>query len=463
MSGASLSGEASRAAPRGTVVTSALAVFATLVLGSGPAGAVPSFAQQTGEPCSACHVGAFGPQLKPFGRDFKLFGYQSTDHKSRELPLAAMVIGSATHTAANQVPPPAAHFGENDNFAIDQVSLFYAGAAPLGFGAFAQVTYSGIDRAFSLDNVDIRRVKEVSLFGRDALIGIDFNNNPTSQDVWNSAPAWGFPYNSSGLAPGAEAATLIDGGLEHAVFGGGVYGLWNNTLYAEATAYLPLDRTLAGRLGAGAGSDSDRYNGVIPYARVALLHDFATPDAPQDADQTVEIGVYGLRAERYPGGDTSAGADKLSDLAIDANYQYIGSSRHVVSAHAAYIRESQDLSASSRLFGTRARNTLSTARADVSYSFADTWTTSAQVFQTTGSFDPILYPAGLRTRGQVWEVAWTPLGKPDSPVSWANTRLSLQYVTYAQFNGDRSHARDNNTLYLNAWVALAPLGWRVQR
>ena len=29
--------------------------------------AVPSFARQTGADCAACHVGAFGPQLTPYG------------------------------------------------------------------------------------------------------------------------------------------------------------------------------------------------------------------------------------------------------------------------------------------------------------------------------------------------------------------------------------------------------------
>jgi hypothetical protein len=47
-------------------------LFATL--GGGRALALPSFAVQTGQPCAACHVGAFGPQLKPYGRDFKLHG-----------------------------------------------------------------------------------------------------------------------------------------------------------------------------------------------------------------------------------------------------------------------------------------------------------------------------------------------------------------------------------------------------
>jgi hypothetical protein len=40
----------------------AILAFVLLVMAE-PARAVPSFAAQTGEPCSACHVGGFGPQL----------------------------------------------------------------------------------------------------------------------------------------------------------------------------------------------------------------------------------------------------------------------------------------------------------------------------------------------------------------------------------------------------------------
>jgi hypothetical protein len=421
-----------------------------------PAAAVPSFAQQTGQPCQACHVGAFGPQLKPYGRDFKLYGYQSSDNKSRELAIAFMVQTSVTHTNADQTPPPAPHFSDNDNFAVDQVSMFYAGRAPMGFGVFAQATYSGVDRAFNLDNVDVRKVKEVTLFGRDAVVGFDFNNNPTVQDVWNTTPAWGFPYNGSSLAPTPQASALIDGGLGGLVAGAGLYGVWDDTIYLEATAYAPLNRVVAGRLGEGTTSSSDRYSGLLPYWRVALLHDFGST-------QSAELGAYGVRAERFPGGDVSQGTDTLTDWAIDGTYQYIGSSRHVISAHATYIHEDQDLKASAILAGTRPRNTLTTARADVSYSYADTWTPSAQVFSTTGTFDPALYNPGLRTNGYVMELAWSPFGKPDSPISWANARFALQYVGYTEFNGDRRHAGDNDTLYLNTWIALAPLGWRVNR
>src|SRR5579859_2751619 len=50
--------------------------------------ALPSFAQQTGQPCSQCHVGAYGPQLKQYGRDFKLYGYVSGDGQNWLPPIS---------------------------------------------------------------------------------------------------------------------------------------------------------------------------------------------------------------------------------------------------------------------------------------------------------------------------------------------------------------------------------------
>src|SRR5258708_24802110 len=80
-----------------------------------PARAVPSFAAQTGQPCSACHIGAFGPQLTPLGRAFKIGGYTQTGGEGwlSKIPLAAMIIGSFSHT--DKTPPDAAppHFARN--------------------------------------------------------------------------------------------------------------------------------------------------------------------------------------------------------------------------------------------------------------------------------------------------------------------------------------------------------------
>src|ERR1700674_288501 len=61
---------------------------------TGHAGALPSFAEQTGQRCSACHVGGLGPQLTPFGRQFKLGGYTMRAGAGFTMPLAAMVVAS---------------------------------------------------------------------------------------------------------------------------------------------------------------------------------------------------------------------------------------------------------------------------------------------------------------------------------------------------------------------------------
>ena len=52
-----------------------IAVLGLLLTAGESAKAVPAFAAQTGEPCTACHIGAFGPQLTPYGRAFKIGGY----------------------------------------------------------------------------------------------------------------------------------------------------------------------------------------------------------------------------------------------------------------------------------------------------------------------------------------------------------------------------------------------------
>ena len=57
-----------------------LIVLCTMVGFAESAWAVPSYARQTGYACVKCHVGAFGPQLTPYGIKFKINGYTETDH-----------------------------------------------------------------------------------------------------------------------------------------------------------------------------------------------------------------------------------------------------------------------------------------------------------------------------------------------------------------------------------------------
>jgi len=442
------------------VVGLALGALILLALAiASPARAVPAFAQQTGQPCSSCHVGAFGPQLKPYARDFKLFGYQATDGKSHEPPIAVTMLDSFTHTQQSQYPSAAPHFAANDNVAVDQVSVYYAGKAPGGLGVFSQVTYDGVAEAFNLDNTDIRKVAALEIGDKDLALGVDFNNAPGVQDAWNSTPTWGFPYNGSPLAPAPAAGTLIDGGLQHQVAGVGAYLYYDYSIYAELTAYLPVNRVLAGRLGEGTNSSSDRFTGLIPYWRLALNRDFGTK-------ASAEIGTYGLSAQRDPGGIAGFGTDRLTDWAVDANYYNQALKKQVVSLHATWIHEDQSLNASAAINGTNPHDTLNTLRADLSWSFHDTWTPTVQLFRTYGSADPMQYGGqngSPDSQGYVVELAYTGLGRPDSFIGWANWRAAIQYVGYQQFDGTRQGASGNNTLYLSLWLAVAPFGGLVQR
>ena len=145
-------------------------LWVAVIVLPGPASAVPSFARQTGMACTACHTEF--PQLTPFGRWFKLNGYTMSNGESKLPPLAGMAQPSFTRTAKNQVPKAAPSFGENDNFALTQASLFYAGRllgpyadALLGpqlgswanhVGTFIQGTYDGVGHDFAWDNSEIR-------------------------------------------------------------------------------------------------------------------------------------------------------------------------------------------------------------------------------------------------------------------------------------------------------------------
>lgn len=425
------------------------------IAGWSPAWAVPAFAQQTGMACSQCHVGAFGPQLKPYGRDFKLFGYVNSDGKNHLPPIAVIGIASLTHTESSQTPPPAPHFGSNDNFALDELSVIYGGQVAAGAGAFAEVTYSGVQRGVSIDYIDVKRAFDLSTNEKTTLVGLDFNNQPTVQDLWNSTPTWGFPYNASSLAPTPRNMSLLDGVLGQRVVGLGVYGMWNDLIYAEVDAYASVDNHALGRLGVASPIGTDSYGEFLPYWRLALQHDFG--------DHYFEAGGYGLAADRYPGGDQSAGADHLRDVALDASYQFTGSERYFVSGHATWIHETDNLEASRVLLGTRPSDVLDTMRADVSLSYRDTWVPSVQVFRTSGSSDAAYFGGATgrpNSQGYILELAFVPFGKK-SPTSFiSNARLALQWVGYTRFDGSERGASNNNTLYLSTRFAMAPFsGW----
>jgi hypothetical protein len=88
---------------RGTFVLASLTA-ATLIK-TPSASAVPSYARQTGQPCSTCHT-AF-PELTPFGRQFKLMGYTSggTPNASRLVTISESTCMRSAQQSRAIAPP----------------------------------------------------------------------------------------------------------------------------------------------------------------------------------------------------------------------------------------------------------------------------------------------------------------------------------------------------------------------
>ena len=420
---------------------------------------VPSFSRQTGLACSACHYQF--PQLTPFGRLFKLNGYtltslstvgqpgDTTGRESLKLatipPLAVMVVTGLTQTAS---PQPGT---QNGTASFPQeLSLFLAGQITPHVGIFTQFTYAAADAAIGIDNVDLRWARHLSLANRDMLYGFTLHNNPTVQDVWNTAPAWSFPFMSSEAAPSPAAATLIDGGLGQQVAGLGAYTLYNNTLYTELTAYRSAPQGTAQPLDATA---SNVTKGDIPYWRVALEHAWRSTYGM--------IGTYGFAARLYPEG-VSGPTNDYTDAAVDAQIEH-RSGIGMWIGRAAFIHERETLTASIAAGPPEASNlheTLSTLRTNLTFEPNFHYAFSLGYFRTTGTTDPILFAPGSVTgsrtgspnsRGGIGELAVNP---------WQNTRLALQYMFYNLFNGSSTDydasgrkASDNNTLFLYLWLA----------
>src|ERR1700719_4186201 len=181
-----------------TILLSATTIAAVLIIGLTPRRAVslPLYARQTRQPCATCHTAFL--ELTPFGRRFKLGGYTLGGGDWSGPPFAVMLQPTYTHTQVGQEGGAAPHFGTNNNFAMQQVSLFTGGRITDNLGAFIQGTYDGVARRFGWDNTDIRYADQVNLGGHNFLWGVTANNNPTVQDVWNRYPRGAFRISARG-------------------------------------------------------------------------------------------------------------------------------------------------------------------------------------------------------------------------------------------------------------------------
>ena len=418
---------------------------------------LPSFSRQTGLACNACHT-TF-PQLTPFGRMFKLNGYtlaglqtvnagDSGQRPTLKLdlipPVSAMLMTSLTQVKTT-VPGT-----QNGTVQFPQeLSIFFGEAITPHLGTFLQVTYDPVEGGIGIDNADIRYANHTHLAGKVLSYGFDLNNNPTVQDVWNTVPAWGFPFASSEVAPTPAASTLLDGGLSQQVAGLGTYAMFDNHLYGEFSVYRSAAQGAASPPDA---SSTNTIQGVSPYWRAFYELRFGA--------QSLMVGTLGMTSALYPAGVDGV-RNRFTDVAFDAQYERpLGKGN--LTAHAIWIHERQNLAADF-LSGASSNtdNTLKTFRADASAYTASRLGVTLGYFSTTGDADAARYPAD--------PISGSATGSPNSngviaelsAYPWLNTRFSLGYVAYNKFNGGGSEGYDgagrtagaNNTLFLLAWVA----------
>ncbi|MEO8455380.1 MAG: hypothetical protein ABI454_09480 [Sphingomicrobium sp.] len=431
-----------------------------------PASAVPAFAEQTGQACASCHVGGFGPQLTPFGRQFKLSGY-TLRTKPFNVPLSAMAVASYVHTQRAQDEPPTEDAKRNNNASFDEGSIFLAGGVGSHLGGFAQITYSGPDEAWAWDNLDLRAVGTGKIGGKDLIYGLTLNNNPTIQDAWNTLPGWGFPYTDSDYAPGAATSPLISGGLGQAVLGLSAYAWLDSKFYLEAGGYSTPSRGTLHWLGSDP-NDPGKIHGLAPYGRAAFQTDVA--------GGTFEAGAFALKAALYPGRDRSSGyTDRYTDLGLDASWiKPLKSDTLTLNAH--YTHEKQSLNATCTLGMAEgsiepgplpqcADNTLNEERIDGSYYWHNAVGGTISAFNLSGSSNPFIYADNRTFRpnssGFLFQLDGTPWGRGKSPLGPRfNMRVGAQYTVYTRFDGARfnfngtdRNASNNNTLRVFTWVA----------
>jgi hypothetical protein len=424
---------------------------------------IPSFSRQTKLACVACHYQFL--QLTPFGRRFKLNGYtlsglqniperapEDTSAETLRLasipPVSAMAIASFSQVA-KRVPDT-----QNSVATFpDQLSLFLGGAVTPKVGAFVQLTYAAPDAAVGIDNVDLRFASQAMVASRELVYGVTLHNNPTVQDLWNTAPAWSFPFVSSPVAPAPAAAPLVDGALGQQVVGLGAYGLWDQLLYAELTAYRSAPQ---GGVQPADASALNTTRGVSPYWRVALQR--------QLGPTYVMVGTYGLVGTIYPTG-VSGPTNRYTDIAGDAQLEQSlgsGGAAGELIVRSSVIHEKQRLDAfiaAAEPGAANATNTLTSFRVNASYQPSLHLDFTLGYFNVSGSRDPLLYPEA--------DVTGSATGRPNSSGAigeidvnpWQNMRVGAQYTAYGRFNGGSSsydgagrRASDNNTLYLFTWL-----------
>jgi len=444
-----------------------------------PARAIPVFARQTQQNCVACHVGGQYPELTPYGRYFKMTGFTQGMKQSTEdgiaIPVAFSVQFGVNRMSNNRADGnPAAPAGtaidaRNGKLEPDQASIYTGGRIADNVGLFAQYTFAwdqgnSTQGTFGADNIDLRYADHFVSGPSDLVLGVSLNNDPGVTDVFNSSPAWAYPFQYS--ASGSGTAPPVQTAIESFYGGGTARGLnaylyFDKSWYAEFGSYMAT-RGLANILTYTSDSGARAHNGSValiganPYYRFAYTTDWGASN--------LMVGAFGMRS-RVGDGNGDGSSTLFSDRGLDAQYQSI-SDPHVVSAQLRYIHER--VSDPSHLAYGNSSAKLDSLYAKAMYVYRAKYGTALAYWSERGSADPAY--ANASGNANFFSCADAPACTTGSPgtrawipsVFWQplqNVRVTLYKTYFTQFLGARHNydgfgrkASDNDSAYLYVWM-----------
>jgi hypothetical protein len=423
--------------------------------GVSEAGAVPSFARQTGMACTMCHT--VFPQLTPYGRRFKLNGYtlarqpditdaeitDSTATARRTLslnstinPLSAEIVADYGHVN-RAIPSKTGQNGnQNDDLSVPSaVYLWAAGRVTDKIGAFLQLDYSktaaitangpAATPTAGGDNMSIGP-SEIMRYAdhtddRKLVWGATATNGGAAKgDLWSS-PVHGFSLLAFGNTGGVGAATKAP-----AVGGNGGSGLTQYAMYDDQF-YASIAETHQDNATKTFATPGDATQvGWNPELRVAWEKNWDDNSLMLGGMVAHYNSTAGGAAEIVSGPNTWA--NSRTDMVADWQYQYI-TDRNLLSFSGAFTTERN--SNNPNYVGAAAPTPtysndvdyLHQFQASTMYFYKRMYGGVVTYYDNDGTDDSTLYGGNGSPKNQYWAFSLDYL-------PWDNTRFFFQYNYY---------------------------------
>ena len=405
--------------------------------------ALPSFANQTGQNCMACHAGGQYPELTPYGRLFKLTGYTLGE---KTLSVSVMGVAGASKVKNIDAVNNASYLNtplKNGTLDFETGSVFLAGKISDNVGAFTQLTYDKFGSkdangnytvgTTGADSMDIRYADQIVTPSRNLIYGVSLNNKPSVSDPWNTSAAW-MQYVPQTAGKGANTYTdattaYPSNGLTGLAAGLTAYAFLDKTYYAELGFYKTANNLFSIL---NTGNDPNYLTSTNPYWRLAYNKEWG-------ADNLM-VGISGTNMHYLDPNATGVVSDPNNYLSaqlkgVDAQYQYL-LDPHTVTFQGAFQKQTTNYALNNTT--NTSPSVVDVLRLKGSYIYQAKYGASAAYFNySDGSL-----------QGGTYEVFYMPL---------QNLRVGLQYTAYSKLtaitSGSLALASDANTFRLYVWVA----------